>query len=608
MRAVQMLRAGNHLSFVRTTLRVFGLLSLRIREAMAIVALLGLYAVLEGVGIGLLLPVLQYLETGGQSFPSDGIWTYLLSASDKLGIPINLATLLLFAFTPILIRQGVYYLNTWYVATVQNRAVEKLTVRSFRAVANSDMAYLDKQDIGRLIGLVTGQVSRCGETLSEYLRMLSAVTIIVIYAVLLGALSWQLATVAVLAMLGVSAAIRWVMIRAGAHGAALTDASQAMSSAVRERLSALRLVKMRAREDEEADRVGDLATVLRRANTRIVVGAARVEVIVDPALMLAVFVILYFGFNSFGLTLSSLGLFMFVLLRLNSKAKDFNVSRHNVSSLLPSFDYVEEMLNDAEAAPTPRGGAVPFTGLHDELQFHDVHFSYTADGEEVLKGVSLTVPRRSTTAIVGRSGAGKSTLVDMVPALRRPTSGCVRIDGVDASEFELRSLRRGIGLLTQEPILFNGSIYSNLIYGLDALPSDSAVQRALDESYCTEFVESLPDGLETQIGDRGVRFSGGQRQRLALARVLLQRPDILILDEPTSALDSESEHYIQQAFERIAEQCTVIVIAHRLATVQRADQIVVLSDGIIVEQGKHAELIAREGGVYRRLFDMQIRA
>jgi subfamily B ATP-binding cassette protein MsbA len=276
--------------------------------------------------------------------------------------------------------------------------------------------------------------------------------------------------------------------------------------------------------------------------------------------------------------------------------------------MMPAFDYVEKTLREAESAPTPSGGTRPFDGLREEIDFRDASFSYGEGRAEVLKGTSLTIPKGSMTAIVGRSGAGKSTLVDMIPLLRVPSSGSITFDGVPAVEFDVASLRRHIGFLTQEPILFNDTIRHNLLYALDEVPSDERIRAALDDSYCTEFVAELPDGLETRLGDRGVRFSGGQRQRLALARVLLQEPDILILDEPTSALDSESEQYIQKALEALHGRTTLVVIAHRLATVESADQIVVLSDGVVVETGTHAELIKEPDGAYRRLFDMQIRA
>lgn len=597
------------MKYVRITRRIFGMLSVRLREGAAMIALLIVYATLEGFGIGLLLPVLEYLETGGAAIPSGGVWPYLRTASEAMGVPISLGTLLGLAFLPILVRQAVYYLITWNNAAIQNRATESLMVRAFRAVSNAELSYIESQDQGALISLVTGQVMRCGQALIQYVKLLSAVIIIGAYALILAFLSWQLALLALAAMALVSLAVRRILVSTRAQGAEVTRASVAMGSAVRERLAAMRLVKMRAREDVESDYIGDLAAVLKRASTKIAVASARIEVIVDPALMLAVFAIIYVGVTAYGMTLATLGLFMFILLRLNAKAKEVNLGRQQLASLMPSFDLVEQMLAEAEAVPTHRGGSRPFTGLEHNLEFRDVRFSYGDGGRdaEVLKGISLEIPRGSLTAFVGRSGGGKSTLIDMIPRLRQPQSGQVLFDGIPAGEYELASLRRRIGFLTQEPILFNDTIRFNLVYGVEQDVSDERIAAALEDSYCKEFVDALPDGLQTRIGDRGVRFSGGQRQRLALARVLLQDPDILILDEPTSALDSESEAYIQKAFERIAQDRTVIVIAHRLSTVEKADQIVVLSDGLVAEKGTHAELLAGDG-LYRRLFDQQIRA
>ncbi len=594
------------MKYVRITKRIFGMLGLRLREGAIMVLLLMLYAGLEGFGIGLLLPVLQFLESGGDRVPTGGVWPFLTDAADFIHVPLNLATLLLLAFLPILARQFVFYLNTWYTASVMARAVERLMSRAFGAVVHADLSFIDRQDQGELISFLTGQSSKCGQALLIYLRMLGALAITSAYVFVLGLISWKLTVLTVAITLLLSWAVRKILVSSRSYGKDATKATNAAYSAIRERLAAVRLLKMRGREDAESEHVRKLAASFRQAFLKIEMAAARMEVIIDPGLMLAVFLVMWVGVELFGMTLSALGLYMFILLRLNGKSKEINLGRQQLSATMPAFDFVESLLDDAETSRTITGGILPFEGLKQRIEYKDVCFTYGDDGEQVLKGVSLTIPRGSLTAMVGRSGAGKSTFVDTIPRLRVPQSGSITFDDAHAEEFELYSLRKHIGFLTQEPILFNDTIYNNLVYGLDERPSDARVAEALDASYCTEFVRDLPKGLETQIGDRGVRFSGGQRQRLALARVLLQDPDILILDEPTSALDSESEQYIQKAFEAVAVNRTVIVIAHRLATVERADQIIVLHEGTVAEVGTHSQLLELPDGHYKRLFGMQI--
>ena len=259
-----------------------------------------------------------------------------------------------------------------------------------------------------------------------------------------------------------------------------------------------------------------------------------------------------------------------------------------------------------DAPAEPEGGTRPLGRVRGDVEFRDVSFEYAGDKGAVLRAVSLSVPAGATIAIVGRSGSGKSTLVSLLPRFYEPTGGSVLIDGMDIREFRLSDLRRQMSLVSQEVVLFNDSIRGNIIFGASDI-SEAQLQAAARAAYVLEFVEQLPQGLDTMVGDRGVLLSGGQRQRIAIARALLRDTPILILDEATSALDTAAERHIQAALDQLVRNRTTFVIAHRLSTVERADRILVLSDGAIVEYGSHAELLAQKG-VYAELHRMQFSA
>ena len=278
--------------------------------------------------------------------------------------------------------------------------------------------------------------------------------------------------------------------------------------------------------------------------------------------------------------------------KMNNIVQDAMASAERVFSILDTPQDIKDHEN-----------AIELTGLKKKLEFKKVNFQYDEKDGLVLKNINLDIIKGEMVALVGMSGAGKSTLANLIPRFYDATSGTILIDGTDTRKYTVKSLRKNVGIVTQESILFNDSVRYNIAYGRADCSEDEIVQAAKD-AYAHDFITQLPQGYDSTIGERGCRLSGGQRQRIAIARALLKNPDILILDEATSDLDTESEYYVQKALENLMKTRTTLVIAHRLSTVINADKILVFDDGRLVDSGHHEELIKRDG-IYKVLFERQ---
>lgn len=570
-----------------------------------------LYAALEGVGVGLLFPVLQFVEKGPSvlaQVPPSGIWRLVLGVTDFLGLTPTLLVLLALAFVPILARQSVRYQHQIAVAAVRVRAVAALRRRGFEAFLHADLPFFVSEGQGRLLSALMAEAERGGTALTHMLNLWASGVLLTVYLVLLFALSPAVAPIALLAMGAVALLVRRLVDKSREFGSRVSSIHELLHGTVGERLAGIRLVKMMGQERTDARRINGIIDRLSEMFLGIARGREAIEVMVEPLLMLGAFVTLYFAVVSFGLTLASLGIFLLIFLRVLPLIKQVNVSRQQVGAHIGSLHHVQRMIERARTAASIVGGDRIFPGLQEAIEFDHVSFSYSDGGPGGwgLRDISFRVTKGSLTAIVGRSGAGKSTLLDLIPRLRETTAGTIRFDGTPIQAFELRSLRSKIGVVDQHGFLFNDTVRNNLTYGLEEVTPER-VEEAARKAYAHGFIQALPQGHDTVIGDRGIRLSGGQRQRLALARIFLQDPDILLLDEPTGALDAESEQYIRVVLDRLSEDKVVIVVAHRLSTIRRADQILVLDNGRIVEQGDHDTLL-KEWGIYKQLFDLQIHA
>ena len=383
------------------------------------------------------------------------------------------------------------------------------------------------------------------------------------------------------------------------------EGNKLLSDVAQETLANQSIVKAYQAEEREKARFGNIASVIANANMR----TGRIASLSPPTLetigYVAIVVLFFFGLreiNAGRLIASEFFTFIFLLFRSYDPIRKLSRQHNELSKAIAAARDVWEVLDETDVLPE-KPGAVKLQPLREKIEVRNVSFRYGNKNKKIIRSVDLEIPVGSTVALVGESGGGKSSLIKVIQRLYDTTSGSIAWDGVDVRDAEIGSLRRQIAVVSQETILFNDTVRYNISYGKPEA-SDAEIANAAKTAFADEFISELPNGYDTIVGERGVFLSGGQRQRVAIARAVLKEAPVLILDEATSALDTESESLVQKAIANLMQGKTSIVIAHRLSTIRRADKIVLMEKGEIVEFGTHAELIALDGK-YRKLYELQ---
>ena len=500
------------------------------------------------------------------------------------------------------------YFSVYLMTSVGERLVKDLRCELFGHILAQSADFFAQRTTGGLMSRTTNDINRiqqvASQTVGDLLR--ESVTLVA-YASLL---FYYDARLALVCMTG-APIVLYPLVRLGQRVRRTTHRSQEeqerLSHITAEAFSGHRIVKAFAGEPYERERFDQASVRLYQTNMKVTSTLSVLPPLMEWLGAFGIVGVLWYGSREIALGQLSSGeftSFVAALLLMYGPIRKLSRVNANMQQAVAASERVFDMLDThGEARDAPDAG--PLEPLREEITFSDVSFTYADGGDVVLDRVSFSVRAGQVVAIVGLSGAGKTTLVNLVSRFYEPTSGTIRIDGVDIRDVTRASLRRQIGIVTQETVLFDDTIANNIAYASrEAAPE--MVEAAARAAHAHEFIVTLPDGYDTVIGERGQRLSGGQRQRLAIARALLKNSPILILDEATSSLDAESELLVQDALAKLMLNRTSFVVAHRLSTVRRADLIIVLDQGRVMEQGRHEELLARADSLYAKLYSLQL--
>ncbi len=580
--------------------------------------LLGLMAtllasLLDGVTLVILVPLLKALFGTAGALAGQG--TMLEQGTDRLLGPLvaGLSSrevagrLVVVLLSALVVKNLMQYVANQLSVAVQEGLVRDLRIKLYRHLLTLDLNFFQRTRAGQLISGVMVDADRVKQAVTASLAALFQNSVVIFTTVAIMAfISLRLTLITLAAAPILVLGIRALLTRLRRHSRLWHQEQAELTATITERLGAMKLIRAYGGEEVEASFFAEQASRYRKRVQRTQRYSSMTSPVSEVFGGLLLILIIWSAANPSlsGVTLgagATIG-FLVAALKLMSPLKSISQFPASWAIAVTSAERVFGILD--EPATEVDGPDAQLATFQREIVFDRVSFAYEA-GNPVLREVSFTVPKGSVTAIVGPSGAGKTTLLELLPRFHDPVEGEVRLDGVALPALTRASLRSHLGVVSQDTVLLNDTVRANIAYGRPGSSAQS-VEAAASAANAHDFIAQLPQGYDTLLGERGTRLSGGQRQRIAIARALLRDPPILLLDEATSALDTESERLVQNAIERLMKDRTVLVVAHRLATVLDADEILVLDGGRLVERGSHAALVA-ENGLYRRLYDLQFR-
>jgi subfamily B ATP-binding cassette protein MsbA len=534
-------------------------------------------------------------------------FTSYIFTGDKITSLLRICLIVLSAF---FLKNIFGYLEAYFLAFVEQGTARDIRNAAYRHLHRLPITYFKNEKTGHLISRIMNDVNVILASISgTFINLTREPLSIIVFLGMAISISWKLTTFSFVVLPFSMIIISWMGLKLRKQVTYIQEKLADITNVLQETITGVKIVKAFGMEEYENRKFMRETTGYFKLMLRIV----RIRNLASPLTeflsVIVGVVIIYFGGQLVlvekSLKASEFLGFLFAIFQLMPPIKVLSGVNNQIQEATAAGSRVFEIIDEPPTI-TNREHPIAVKNLKKEIVFDNVTFQYADADEPVLSSLSFTVQRGEIIALVGPSGGGKSTLVDLLPRFYDVTGGSILLDGIDIRDYDLADLRGLMGIVTQETILFNENIRNNIAYGLEQYPIEEIIEAA-KMANAHQFISEIPEGYDTVIGERGVKLSGGQRQRLSIARALLKNPEIMIFDEATSALDNESEQLVQEAIERLMINRTSFVIAHRLSTIRNASRIIVIEKGRIVQTGTHADLIADERGLYKKLYEMQFR-
>ena len=553
--------------------------------------------------IFLLFPFIKYLIGGKDDVLelfTETQYQVIAEFFTRFNFEINLINLIVLAILPVIIGQTIVFIKTVNIVEIQQQLIFDLRSIFVYKLMNTEINVLKSSKVGELSNSIAMECQRVGLSIQYIINFYSFAFISFVYLIILFGISKELVLVTVAGISIIPFMVKKQNKDLKDLGKVVASSNESIQNFIIEKIRILKKILLLNKQQEEINEFLQISKVFEDTYLRSGRIAALIEAFLEPFVFIMAMFIVYIGVEIFNIKFDIIIIFLFVLSKLSRAIKGVIMSKNQINIYAGSFELYDKYLILLSNNQTEdKSGLIEFYILQDLITLKNVGFSFGKT--KLFDGLNLTINANETVAFVGKSGAGKSTLIDLLLGFILIEDGAVLFDDHNIDDIDIKTLRNKIGLVTQDCYLINGSIKDNLLYGLGE-KTDLEVKDACQKAHILEFIESLPDKFHYQIGESGGKLSGGQKQRLQLAHLFLQDPEIIIMDEPTSALDSESEKAIVNTLKELHGKKTIIIVAHRLSTIQHADKIIVLEDGKVIEEGSHQKLLTNNNR-YKKYFN-----